>query len=46
MRDGVRTVIGDRYKKPDDNKKPLCIDAENFFCWAIYRRLPYDEIEM
>ena len=37
--------MGDRYVKPDDNKKILYIDANNLYGWAMSESLPYDEIK-
>ena len=43
IRRGISSVMGDRYVKPDENKKILHIDSNNLFCHSRYQPLPYDE---
>ena len=45
IRDGISSVMGDRYVKLDENKKILYIDANNLYGWAMSQYLPYDEIK-
>ena len=37
--------MGDRYVKPNENKKILYIDANNLCGWAMNESLPYDQIK-
>ena len=46
IRDGISSVMGDRYAKSDENKKILYIDATNLIGHSISQPLPYDEIKM
>ena len=46
IRGGSSSVMGDRYVKLDDNRKILCIDANNLYGWVMSQMLLYDEIEM
>ena len=45
IRDGISSVMGDRYIKSDDNKKILYIDANNLCGHSMSEPLPYDEIK-
>ena len=45
VRGAISSVIGDRYIKSDDNKKILCIDANNLYGHSMSEPLPYDEIK-
>ena len=45
IRDGLSSVMGDRYKKSDDIKKILYIDANNFFGYSMSQPLPYVKIK-
>ena len=45
IRGGNSSVMGDRYVTPDDNKKVLYIDANNFYFLSMSEPLPYDEIK-
>ena len=38
--------MGDRYVKPDENKKILFIDANHLYGYAMIESLPYAELEM
>ena len=38
--------MGDRYVKPDENKKILYLDATILYGRSMSQILPYDEIEM
>ena len=40
---GIRSVMGVRYVKTDENKKILYVDAINLYGWAMSEYLPYDE---
>ena len=46
LRGGFLSVMGDRFKKSNDNKKILDIEPNNLFGYAMSQWLPYDEIEM
>ena len=46
IRDGISSVMGDRYVKSDKNKKIICADANNLCGWAMSEYLPYDEIKV
>ena len=45
IRDGISSVMGDRYIKSDENKKILYIDANNLYGHSMSEPLPYDEIK-
>ena len=45
IRGGIRSVMGDRYVKWDENNKILYEDANNLYGWAMSEYLPYDEIQ-
>ena len=45
IRGGISSVMGDRYKKSDKNKKILYIDAKNLYGHSMSQYLPYDEIK-
>ena len=45
IRGGISSVMGNRYVKPDDNKKIFYVDANNLYGWAMSEYLPYDEIK-
>ena len=45
VRDGVSSVMGDRYVKSDENKKIFYIDANNLYGLAMSEYLTYDEIK-
>ena len=42
---GVSSIMGSRYKKSDEDKKILYVDANNLYGWAMSENLPYDEIK-
>ena len=44
IRVGYSSVMGDRYVKSDDNKKILCVDANNVYGWAMSQFLLCDEV--
>ena len=46
IRGGIRSVIGDRYVKSDENKKMFYIDATNLYGHSMSQLLPFDEIEI
>ena len=46
IRGEISSVMGDRYVKPDENKKILYMDATNLHGKSMIRPLPYDEIEI
>ena len=46
IRGGISSVVGDRYVKPDENKKILYADATNSYGHSMSQLLPYDEIEV
>ena len=46
IRGGISSVMGDRYKKSDDNKKILYVDANNLYGHSMSQYLPYDEIKI
>ena len=46
IREGISSVMGDRYVKSDENKKILYMDATNSYGHSMSQMLPYDEIEM
>ena len=43
FRGGISSVMGDRYLKSEDKRKILYFDANNIYCCAISKYLPYDE---
>ena len=45
IRGGISSGMSDRYKKSDDNKKILYIDANNLYGHSMLQPLPYDEIK-
>ena len=45
IRVGISSVMGDKYVKPDENKKILYLDANNLYGWAMIENQPYDEIK-
>ena len=45
IRCGFSSVMGDRYVQSDENKKILCIDANNLYGHPMSQMLPYDEIK-
>ena len=45
IRGGISSVMGDRYKKSDENKKILYIDPNNLYGHSMSEPLPYDEIK-
>ena len=45
IRGGIRSVMGDRYVKSDENKKILYKDPNKLYGWATSEYLPYDEIK-
>ena len=46
IRGGIRSVMGDRYAKSDENKKILYMDATNLDGHSISQILPHEEIEI
>ena len=46
IRDGISSVMGDRYVKSDKNKKIIYIDASNLYGHSMSQLVPYDGIEM
>ena len=46
IRDGISSVMGDRYVKSDENKKIIYMDATNLYGHSMRQLLPYDKIEM
>ena len=44
IRGGISSVLGDRYKKSDENKKILYVDANNLYRHSMSQPVPYDEI--
>ena len=46
IRGGISSVLGNRYVKPDENKKILYMDATNLYGHSMSQMLLYDEIEM
>ena len=45
IRGGIRSNMGDRYVRSDENRKILHIDATNFYGHSKSQMLPSDEIE-
>ena len=45
IREGISSVMGDRYIKSDVNKKIVYIDANNLYGHSMSEPLPYDEIK-
>ena len=45
-RGGIKSVMGDRYVKSDDNRKIIYMDASVLYGHSISQILPCDEIEM
>ena len=45
IRGGISSVIGYRYVISDENKKVLCVDANNLDGHSMSEALPYDEIK-
>ena len=46
LRGGISSVMGDRCKKSDDNKKIIYKDSTNLYGHSMSQLLPFDEIEM
>ena len=46
IRGGISSVMGDRYKKSDENKKILYIDANTLYGHSMSEPLPYDELNL
>ena len=46
IRGGIKSVMGERYVKSDENKKVIYMDAANLYGHSISQPLPYGEIEM
>ena len=46
IRGGIRSVMGNRYVKSDENNKIIYADATNLYGHSMSQFLPYDEIEM
>ena len=46
IRGGISSVMGDRYVKPDENKKIIFMDATHLYGRSMSQPLPYDKIEM
>ena len=45
IREGISSVMGDRYVTSEENKKSLYIDAINLYGWAMSQYLPYNDIK-
>ena len=45
IRDGISSVMGDRYVRSDENKNILYVDANNLYGHTMSQYLPYDEIK-
>ena len=45
FRGGKCSVLGDRHVQLDENKKILCVDANNLYGWALSEYLLDDEID-
>ena len=45
IRGGISSVMGDRYIKPNGNKKILYFDANNLYGHSMSQPLPFDEIK-
>ena len=43
IRGGISSSMGDRYIKSDDNKKIICIDANNLYGHSMCQPLLYVE---
>ena len=43
IRDGIGSVMGDRYVKSDEKKKIIYIDANNLYSQSMSQPLPFDE---
>ena len=46
IRGGISSVMGNRYVKPDDNRKIINVDATILYGHSMSQMLPYDEIAM
>ena len=46
IRGVISSVLGDRYVKPNDNKRVLYFDAKNLYSPSRSQPLPYDEIKL
>ena len=44
FRGGIRSNMGARYVKPDEDKKLLYVDTNNLYGWAVSQSLKCDEI--
>ena len=42
IRGGISFIMGDRYVKPNDNRKTLYFDANNLYGLSMSQPLPYD----
>ena len=45
IRGGISSVMGDRYKQSDENKKILYTDANNLYDHSMSEAIPYDKIK-
>ena len=45
LRGGLRSDMGDRFGKCNENKRVLYLDANNLYAWALSESLPYDKIK-
>ena len=45
IRDGISSVMGDRYVQSDENKKILYIDDNNLYGHSMSQPLPFDELK-
>ena len=46
IRGGISSVMDDRHKKSDENKKIIYMDATNLYGHSLIQPLPFDESEM
>ena len=46
IRGGISSIMGDRYVKPNDNRKTLYFNANNLYCCSMSQPLPYDETKL
>ena len=46
IRGGIGSAMGYRYVISDENKKVLCVDANNLYGHSMSELLPYDEINI
>ena len=45
IRDGISSVMGDRYVQSDENEKVFYVDANNLYGHSMSQPLPFDKLK-